>query len=232
MLPPKVPGTIVLRTSPPAGATPRQPRNGASGTSHACRPSRDAARATLAADRHRSATSSRGGRRRASPSGRCRRARRIRDRTTTRAYARAGSTFSRCTATVSPGSAPSTWNGPVCGLSCPAGITWDGRSAAVFTAPSKQSSLHDTMRVPGVMRCFARRAAERVDEIGVRGRPLQQWRGGRHVAEQWRRTSGRCGRCRAARGRIGHAAARAASGGKSGGGDRCPKQKAAPAARK
>ena len=57
------------------------------------------------------------------------------------------------TATVSPGSAPSMKNGPVCGLSWPGAITFDGRSAAVFTAPSKQSSVHETMRVPGVMRC-------------------------------------------------------------------------------
>ena len=57
-------------------------------------------------------------------------------------------------ASVSPGSAPSTKNGPVCGLSWPGGITFDGRSAAVFTAPSKQSSVHVTMRVPGLMRCF------------------------------------------------------------------------------
>jgi len=36
----------------------------------------------------------------------------------------------------------------------PAFITRDGRSLAVFTTPSKQSSVHDTMRVPGTMRCF------------------------------------------------------------------------------
>src|SRR5438128_715395 len=33
-------------------------------------------------------------------------------------------------------------------------MTRDGRSPAVFTKPSKQSSVHDTMRVPGTMRCF------------------------------------------------------------------------------
>src|SRR5204862_8011474 len=49
MLPPKGPGTIVLRTSAATGATPRQPRNGASGTSHVCRPSRDDARADVRA---------------------------------------------------------------------------------------------------------------------------------------------------------------------------------------
>src|SRR4029077_1426357 len=47
MFPPNVPGTMVLRTSDAAGATPRQPRNGASGTSHLCRPSRDDERAVV-----------------------------------------------------------------------------------------------------------------------------------------------------------------------------------------
>ena len=60
MLPPNGPGTIVLRTSPIAGATPRQPRNGASGTSHVCRRRRDDARARRARrHRGRTATSSR-----------------------------------------------------------------------------------------------------------------------------------------------------------------------------
>src|SRR5262245_48228756 len=40
MLPPKLPGTIVDRTSAIAGATPKHPRNGASGTSHEYFPSR------------------------------------------------------------------------------------------------------------------------------------------------------------------------------------------------
>src|SRR3954468_467216 len=43
MLPPKFPGTIVVRTSPDAGATPRQPRNGARGTVHLCPPLLDTA---------------------------------------------------------------------------------------------------------------------------------------------------------------------------------------------
>ena len=55
-------------------------------------------------------------------------------------------------ASVSPGSAPSTKNGPVCGLSWPGAMTFDGRSAVVFTAPSKQSSVHATIRVPGLIR--------------------------------------------------------------------------------
>jgi len=37
-------------------------------------------------------------------------------------------------------------------LSCPGVITFDGRSAAVFAAPSKQSSVQLMMRVPGLMR--------------------------------------------------------------------------------
>ncbi|HZR22051.1 MAG TPA: hypothetical protein VFA59_00595 [Vicinamibacterales bacterium] len=57
-------------------------------------------------------------------------------------------------AIVSPGSAPSTKNGPVCGLSWPGGITFDGRSLAVLTTPSKQSSVHVMMRVPDRIRCF------------------------------------------------------------------------------
>jgi hypothetical protein len=44
--------------------------------------------------------------------------------------------------------------GTVCGLSCPGGITFDGKSLAVLTKPSKQSSVHETMRVPEVIRCF------------------------------------------------------------------------------
>ncbi len=46
MFPPNVPGTIVDRASPIDGATPRQPRKGASGTSHACFPSPDVVLAT------------------------------------------------------------------------------------------------------------------------------------------------------------------------------------------
>ncbi len=68
------------------------------------------------------------------------------------AHVRAGWIFRMRTASVSPGSAPSTKNGPVCGLSWPGAITFDGRSAGVFTAPSKQSSVHATIRVPGLMR--------------------------------------------------------------------------------
>jgi hypothetical protein len=68
------------------------------------------------------------------------------------AHVRAGASFTMRIASVSPGSAPSTKNGPVCGLSCPGAITFDGRSAGVFTTPSKQSSVHATIRVPGWIR--------------------------------------------------------------------------------
>ena len=46
MFPPKLSGTIVERASPLPGATPRQPRNGASGTSHVLFPSVECVRAT------------------------------------------------------------------------------------------------------------------------------------------------------------------------------------------
>jgi hypothetical protein len=56
------------------------------------------------------------------------------------------------TASVSPGSAPSTKKGPVWGLSCPGTVTLDMRSAAVFREPSKQSSVQVITRVPGRIR--------------------------------------------------------------------------------
>jgi hypothetical protein len=47
MFPPKLSGTIVERASPLGGDTPRQPRNGASGTSHVRLPSEERARNAL-----------------------------------------------------------------------------------------------------------------------------------------------------------------------------------------
>src|SRR5262249_11723408 len=68
------------------------------------------------------------------------------------AHGRAGSSFRMRIASVSPGSAPSMKTGPVCGVSWLGGTTFDGRSAVDFTAPPKQTSLHETIFVPGWMR--------------------------------------------------------------------------------
>ncbi len=56
------------------------------------------------------------------------------------AQSRAGDMDTKCTATVSPGSAPSTRNGPVCGLS-PVMFSLLTRSSADWTRPAKQSSV-------------------------------------------------------------------------------------------
>src|SRR4051812_6143370 len=150
MLPPKLSGTMVERTSPPAGATPRQPRNGASGTSQPWRPSDDLARATPPATSYRQTISGRVGPRTAVRSVPLSAPKPGKDAET--AYRRAGVSLAMRTARVSPGSAPSTKNGPVCGLSCPAGTTLEGRVSGPVTVPSKQSSVQLTIRVPGLIR--------------------------------------------------------------------------------
>src|SRR5439155_77274 len=58
------------------------------------------------------------------------------------AQSRAGSIDTKCTASVSPGSAPSTWNGPVCGFTNGNSITRDTRSPVPRTRPAKQSSVN------------------------------------------------------------------------------------------
>ncbi len=68
------------------------------------------------------------------------------------AQSRAGSIDTKCTATVSPGSAPSTWNGPVCGLRNGNSHTSDTRSFSDRTRPAKQSSVNRSRTVPGAMR--------------------------------------------------------------------------------
>lgn len=57
------------------------------------------------------------------------------------AQSRAGSIETKWIATVSPGSAPSTWKGPVCGLRNGNSHTSDTRSFSERTRPAKQSSV-------------------------------------------------------------------------------------------
>ena len=61
----------------------------------------------------------------------------------------AGSRETRCNASVSPGSAPSTKNGPVCGFRNGNVIFSDARSSTVLTSPVKQSSVHSSSTSPG-----------------------------------------------------------------------------------
>lgn len=68
------------------------------------------------------------------------------------AQSAAGSIDTKCTATVSPGSAPSTWKGPVCGLRNGNSHTSDTRSFSDRTRPAKQSSVNRSRTVPGAMR--------------------------------------------------------------------------------
>src|SRR5207248_3675024 len=68
------------------------------------------------------------------------------------AQSRAGSIDTKCTASVSPGSAPSTWNGPVCGFTNGNSTTRDTRSPVPRTRPAKQSSVNSSSTVPGTTR--------------------------------------------------------------------------------
>jgi hypothetical protein len=67
------------------------------------------------------------------------------------AQLRAGSSDTKCTASVSPGCAPSTQNGPVCGFRNGNSQTSETRSEALRTRPAKQSSVHSSQIVPGVI---------------------------------------------------------------------------------
>ena len=58
-----------------------------------------------------------------------------------------------CSASVSPGSAPSTKNGPVCGLTSVMSNTSDGRSVGRRSRPENASSVHSRSTVPGAIRC-------------------------------------------------------------------------------
>ncbi len=68
------------------------------------------------------------------------------------AQSRAGSIDTKCTATVSPGSAPSMWKGPVCGLRNGNSQTSETRSFSERTRPAKQSSVYRSRTVPGAIR--------------------------------------------------------------------------------
>jgi hypothetical protein len=65
----------------------------------------------------------------------------------------AGVRSATCSASVSPGPAPSTWNGPVCGLTSAMSSTSDGRSVGRRSRPENASSVHSRSRVPGAIRC-------------------------------------------------------------------------------
>ena len=68
------------------------------------------------------------------------------------AQSRAGVRSTMCRARVSPGSAPSTKNGPVCGFTSVMSSTCDGLSVVRCSRPEKASSVHSFSTVPGVIR--------------------------------------------------------------------------------
>src|SRR2546428_10550290 len=61
-----------------------------------------------------------------------------------------GSMDTKCSASVSPGSAPSTSNGPVCGFTNGNWITFETRSSGPRTFPPKASSVQSSSTVPGL----------------------------------------------------------------------------------
>src|SRR2546423_6896378 len=65
---------------------------------------------------------------------------------------RAGVISTKWTASVSPGSAPSTQNGPVCGFRNGNSQTRDTRSSGPRTRPAKQSSVKTSSTEPGTTR--------------------------------------------------------------------------------
>ena len=85
--------------------------------------------------------------------GRCRSAHRRAGSVVDAAQSRAGVRSTRCSASVSPGSAPSTKNGPVCGLTSAMSSTSDGRSVGRRRRPENASSVHNLSTVPGLIRC-------------------------------------------------------------------------------
>ena len=152
MLPPCASGTSAERTSRFAGATPTVPCIGSIGRSTVKSPKR-------AANRHTRLPRSSSQIHTTSGSGSCRVAVRWvevsapnRGTVVDAAQSRAGSIDTKCTASVSPGSAPSTWNGPVCGFTNGNSITRDTRSPVPRTRPAKQSSVNSSSTVPGATR--------------------------------------------------------------------------------
>jgi len=63
------------------------------------------------------------------------------------AQSRDGSIDTKCTARVSPGSAPSTWNGPVWGFTKGKSITRETTSSGPRTLPPKASSVQTSSTV-------------------------------------------------------------------------------------
>src|SRR5580693_6648455 len=150
MLPPYASGTSAERTSRLAGATPTVPCIGTIGRSTVNSPS-------AASNLHVRATRSSCHIHTNSGSGSCRVAVRWvlvsapnSGTVVDAAQDLAGSMDTKCTATVSPGSAPSMWNGPVCGFRYGNSHTCETRSCSLRTRPAKQSSVY-TSRIAGVL---------------------------------------------------------------------------------
>jgi hypothetical protein len=68
------------------------------------------------------------------------------------AQSRDGSIETKWTASVSPGSAPSMWKGPVSGFTNGTSMTCETRSSTPRTLPAKASSLQSSSTVPGLTR--------------------------------------------------------------------------------
>jgi len=68
------------------------------------------------------------------------------------AQSREGSIDTKWIASVSPGSAPSTKNGPVCGFTKGNSTTFVTRSCGPRTLPPKASSVQSSMTSPGLTR--------------------------------------------------------------------------------
>ena len=66
------------------------------------------------------------------------------------AQSRDGSIEMKWIASVSPGSAPSTKNGPVCGFTNGNSITREMRSSGPRTLPPNASSVHSSRMSPGL----------------------------------------------------------------------------------
>src|SRR5690349_2437689 len=157
MLPPWASGVIVIRASNAAGATPTVPCIGSIGRS-TVNDERLAWKRTSRAVRSSSYSqtrSSSGGWRVAVcevevSAPKC-------GNVLDTAQSRAGSMAAKCSASVSPGSAPSTWNGPLTGFRYGNCTTVVGRSPGPRTLPPKQSSVDTRRTSPGLTRATAGR---------------------------------------------------------------------------
>ena len=81
------------------------------------------------------------------------------------AQSREGSIEMKWIASVSPGSAPSTKNGPVCGFTNGNSMTRETRSSGPRTLPPNASSVHSSRMSPGLTDPHGRDAAERPREL-------------------------------------------------------------------